>query len=83
MTTANGSEMLNSDVIVRHLTGKNIDCSSAYCMNVPLHYTKSVFRGPKKIKSDKKTITKLIIIIIIKAPIFLKYSSRAIRYKSG
>jgi hypothetical protein len=42
MTTANGSGMLTSDIIV--LTGKNVDCSSAYFFSVPLNYKKSVFR---------------------------------------
>lgn len=58
MTTANGSGMLNSDVIVRHLTGKNVDCRSAYCISVPLHYTKSVFRGPKKNQVRQKNNNK-------------------------
>jgi hypothetical protein len=82
MTTTNGSGMLTSVIIVRYWTGYNIDCNSAYYIIVPLNYMRSEFRGQKLIKSDKTTIIKVIIIImtiiIIKAPIFLKYSSGTI-----
>jgi len=48
MTTANRSGMLNSVIIVRHLTGKNIDCNSACYISIPLNYMRSEFRGEKK-----------------------------------
>jgi hypothetical protein len=65
MTTANRSGMLTSVIVVRYLTGKNIDCNSACYISATLNYMMSEFRGQKKIKPDKITKIKLIIIIII------------------